>query len=54
MWSLLGDGGRAPSLGGLAVDGGPVPLGSSAAREPTQIPREVWARWEPLDATNIS
>jgi len=34
----LGDGGPAPSLGGLKVDGA-VPLGSTAAHEPTGIPK---------------
>jgi transposase len=30
----LGDGGDAPSPGGLVVGGGPVPLGSTAAHDP--------------------
>jgi putative transposase len=30
----LGDGGDAPSLGGLNLDGGPVPLGPTAAHTP--------------------
>ena len=33
----LGDGSNAPSLGGLSLDGSPVPLGSTAAHEPTGI-----------------
>jgi putative transposase len=48
----LGNGGVAPSLGGLRVDGSPVPLGSTAAHDPTLIAREVWARWKSLDAMN--
>jgi IS605 OrfB family transposase len=48
----LGDGGDAPSLGGLNLNGSPVPLGSTAAHDPMLIAHEVWARWRPLDATN--
>jgi IS605 OrfB family transposase len=48
----LGDGGSAPSLGGLNLDGSPVPLGSTAAHDPMLIAREVWARWKSLDAMN--
>jgi IS605 OrfB family transposase len=48
----LGDGSVAPSLGGLKVDGSPVPLGSTATHEPMLIAREAWARWKSLDATN--
>jgi hypothetical protein len=33
----LGDGSNAPSLGGLRVDGSPVPLGSTATHDPTGI-----------------
>jgi putative transposase len=47
----LGDGSHAPSLGGLGVDGSPVPLGSTATHEPTGIPKSLWARWKSLDKT---
>jgi IS605 OrfB family transposase len=48
--ALGGDGGHAPSrLRALApVDGGPVPLGPTAAHEPAGIPRALWARWRSL------
>jgi len=51
---LGGDGGSAPSrLGALIpVDGGPVPLGPTAAHEPAGVPRALWARWRSLGATN--
>jgi IS605 OrfB family transposase len=48
----LGDGGNAPSPGGLVVDGSPVPLGSTAAHDPIGIPKSLWARWKSLDAMN--
>jgi putative transposase len=48
----LGNGSNAPSLGGLVVDGSPVPLGSTATHDPVLIAREVWARWKSLDAAN--
>jgi IS605 OrfB family transposase len=48
----LGDGGNAPSPGGLNLDGSPVPLGSTATHDPMLIAREVWARWKSLDAIN--
>jgi hypothetical protein len=35
----LGDGSTAPSLGGLKVDGSPVPLGSTATHDPAGIPQ---------------
>jgi len=35
----------------LKVDESPVPLGSTATRDPTLIAREVWARWKSLDET---
>jgi IS605 OrfB family transposase len=47
----LGYGSNAPSLGGLRVDGSPVPLGSTAAHEPTVVTRALWARWKSLDET---
>jgi len=48
----LGDGGYAPSLGGVAVDGSPVPLGSTATHDPTVVSKALWARWRSLDATS--
>ena len=39
---------RDPSL-----DGSPVPLGSTATSEPIEIPRSLWGRWKPLDATGL-
>ena len=52
--ALGGDGGHAPSrLRALTpVDGGPVPLGPTAAHEPTPIARGAWARWKSLGATS--
>jgi len=52
--ALGGDGGHAPSRvrAFVAVDGGPVPLGPTAAHEPTPIAREAWARWRSLGATS--
>jgi IS605 OrfB family transposase len=52
--ALGGDGGHAPSRQrALApVDGGPVPLGPTAAHEPTGVPRSLWARWRSLGATS--
>jgi len=47
----LGDGSIAPSPGGLYLDGSLVPLGSTAAHEPTEIVRDLWARRKSLDAT---
>jgi hypothetical protein len=35
----------------LRVDGA-VPLGSTAAHEPTGIPKSLWARWKSLGAVN--
>jgi hypothetical protein len=41
-----GDGGDAPSrLRSVPVDGGPLPLGPTAAHGPNPIAREEWARW---------
>jgi len=48
----LGDGSSAPSLSGLKVDGSPMPLGSTAAHDPIEIPKSLWARWKSLDAMN--
>jgi IS605 OrfB family transposase len=47
----LGNGSNAPSLGGLNLDGSPVPLGSTATHDPMLIAREVWARWKSLSET---
>ena len=47
----LGDGSTAPSLGGLKVDGNPVPLGSTATHDPTMVTRALWARWKSLEDT---
>ncbi len=51
--ALGGDGGSAPSRKRalVAVDGGPVPLGPTAAHEPAGIQRASWARWRSLGAT---
>ena len=46
----LGDGSGAPSLGGLRLDGSPVPLGSTATHDPITLPKGLWARWKPLEA----
>jgi len=48
--ALGGDGGVAPSRlrAFVAVDGGPVPLGPTAAHEPAGVPRALWARWRSL------
>jgi putative transposase len=48
----LGNGSTALSLGGLNLDGSPMPLGSTATHEPTVVTRALWARWKSLDATN--
>jgi hypothetical protein len=37
----------------LSSDGSPVPLGSTATHEPIEIPRSLWGRWKPLDATEL-
>ena len=52
--ALGGDGGCAPSRvrATIPVDGGPVPLGPTAAHEPTPIARGAWARWKSLGATS--
>ena len=47
----LGDGSSAPSLGGLRVDGSPLPLGSTVTHDPTAVTRALWARWKSLDET---
>ena len=52
--ALSGDGGHAPSRmrALVTVDGGPVPLGPTAAHEPAGVPRALWARWRSLGATS--
>jgi len=52
--ALGGDGGSAPSRlrAAIPVDGGPVPLGPTAAHEPTGVPRALWARWRSLGVTS--
>jgi len=52
--ALGGDGGHAPSRvrATIPVDGGPVPLGPTAAHEPAGVPRALWARWRSLGATS--
>jgi len=52
--ALGGDGGGAPSRvrATIPVDGGPVPLGPTAAHEPAGVPRSLWARWGSLGATS--
>jgi IS605 OrfB family transposase len=42
----LGDGSSALSLGGLGLNGSPVPLGSTATHDPIVVTRALWARWE--------
>jgi hypothetical protein len=32
---------------GIALDGSPFPLGSTATNEPIEIPRSLWGRWKP-------
>jgi len=49
--ALGGDGSSAPSHPGLILDGSPMPLGSTAAHEPTGIKRSLWARLKSLDET---
>ena len=48
--ALGGDGGHAPSRQRalIPVDGGPVPLGPTAAHEPAPIARGAWVRWRSL------
>jgi hypothetical protein len=49
----LDDGSNAPSLGGLLVEGSPVPLGSTATHDPIEVSKSLWARWKSLDAMRI-
>ncbi|WP_434730869.1 transposase [Thermogladius sp. KZ2Tp1] len=54
VWNLLlkalrGGGSSAPSPARLLGDGSPVPLGSTAAHEPTRVPKALWARRKSLD-----
>lgn len=46
---LSGDGSAASSHSILKLDGGPVPLGSTATHESIWTPKSMWARWKPLD-----
>ena len=48
----LGNGGNAPSLGGLFVDGRGMPFPSTATHDPTGVPKSLWARRKSLGATN--
>jgi hypothetical protein len=48
----LSNGSSAPSPGWLNLDGSLIPFGSTAVHEPTEMPKSLWARWKPLDATN--
>jgi len=48
----LGGGGYAPSLGGPSIDGRDMLFPSTVTHDPTGIPKSLWARWKPLDATN--
>jgi IS605 OrfB family transposase len=52
--ALGGDGGDAPNRvrALVPVDGGPVPLGPTAAHEPAPIARGAWARRRSLGATS--
>jgi hypothetical protein len=43
---------RSHRPGELNLDGSPVPLGSTATHEPTEIPKSLWARRKYLNATN--
>ncbi|MDT7889572.1 MAG: hypothetical protein RQ885_11455 [Desulfurococcales archaeon] len=36
---------------GLALDGSPVPLGSTATHEPTGVSKILWGRWKSPNAT---
>jgi IS605 OrfB family transposase len=38
---------------GIALDGSPMPLGSTATHEPIEIPRSLWGRWKSPDATGL-
>jgi len=49
--ALWGDGSYAPSPVGHNLDGRLVPLASTATHDPIGIPKSLWARWNPLDAT---
>jgi len=59
LWNLLlrarrtrlGNGGTAPSLGRLTLDGRVMPLPSTATHEPIAVKRSLWARWKSLEAT---
>jgi hypothetical protein len=46
---ILYDGIAQKCFGVSSLDGSPVPLGSTATSEPTEIPRSLWGRWRSLD-----
>jgi hypothetical protein len=51
---LLGSPGSvsaAPSLRGPPLDGGPLSLNSTVAREPAGVPKPPWTRWRTLEGT---
>jgi hypothetical protein len=37
----------------LALDGSPVPLGSTATSETTGVSKTLWGRWKSPDATGL-
>ena len=41
-----GNGSNAPSPAAQALDGSPMPPGSTATHDPTEIPKSLWARWK--------
>jgi hypothetical protein len=47
----LYEGSAQKGFGVPSIDGGPVPLGSTATHEPIEIPRSLWGRWKSPDAT---
>jgi hypothetical protein len=47
-------GGYAQKGFGVSIlDGSPFSLGLKATHEPIEIPRSLWGRWKPLDATGL-
>jgi hypothetical protein len=49
----LCEGSAQKGFGVSTLDGSPMPLGSTAAHEPIEIPRSLWGRWKSLDATGL-
>jgi hypothetical protein len=49
----LYEGSAQKGFGVSALDGSPMPLGSTATHEPIEIPRSLWGRWKSLDATGL-